>query len=179
MGKEKFQEFLRSIEEEERREKSIDWNKKKKEFLEAVKEFYSFVEECLEPYREKVSISYEPIEITEEKLGTYSCEKMIIEIGNRKATFTPIGTILIAASGRIDLEGPSGKVKIVRVPENASAPAIFIIEESTLSGKKALSGKRQENTAKDVWKIATPPPGIRYIDLNCDTFLDVLMQVVK
>jgi len=37
----------------------------------------------------------------------------------------------------------------------------------------------REDSGKDVWKIATPPPGIRYIDLDCDSFFDALMKVIQ
>jgi len=177
MGKVEFEEFLRTL-EDEREEKKIDWDKKREKFLQAVNELFSFVENCLKPYREKVSISYKEIDIVEEKLGKYKSRKMIIRIGNKKATLTPMGAIIIAASGRVDLEGETGIVKIVRVPKSASRPRIsFKLSESELSSKDVLSGSEVQE--EDVWKIATPPPGIRYIDLDCDSFLDALMKVMK
>jgi hypothetical protein len=164
MGRIEFEEFLRRILEEEKEEKEIDWSRKKKEFLQAVDELFNFVENCLKPYREKVVISYEEICIEEEKLGTYKSKKMIIKISNRKATLTPIGVTVIAASGRVDLEGETGIVRIVRVPTLASKPLL------------CMKDKKPE---KRVWKIATPPPEIRYIDLDCDLFFDSLIRVLR
>jgi hypothetical protein len=177
MGRLEFEEFLKTL-ESERKEAKIDWENKKRQFLQAVDELFHFIEECLEPYRNRISIFYEDIEIIEEKIGRYKSRRMVIDIGGRKATLTPVGTIIIAASGRVDLEGETGIVKIVRVPKSASRPRIFFkLSETKLSSEGVLSG--QEVQERDVWKIATPPPGIRYIDLDCDLFLDVLMKVMK
>ena len=127
-----------------------------------------------------IEIKYEEIALFEEKLGGYKTKKMILDVGGEKVELRPIGTILIAAKGRIDIEGPRGKVKIVLVPQDADGPMIsgrIVIPEAEL--KKELDDIRK--SAKPIqwtWKIATPPPNIKYINLNKDTFSDRLLEVV-
>jgi hypothetical protein len=177
MGKVEFEEFLKTV-VKEKKERKIDWEKKKEEFLKAIDELYAFVEECLKPYKDKVNVSYKPVKIVEEKLGHYESQKMIIEIGDRIATLTPVGAIVIAASGRVDLEGEKGIIKLVRVPEKDSAPKIDV--KISIGDEPADTRiPTREDSGKNVWKIATPPPGIRYIDLDCDSFFDALMKVIQ
>ena len=97
--------------------------------------------------------------------------------------FIPVGTILIGALGRIDMEGPNGIVKYVLVPEISNAPKIETAILSTVEDRKKWKEKQQKEAeeimkANKVWKIATPPPNIKYLDLNEDIFFDKLMEVI-
>ena len=46
------------------------------------------------------------------------------------------------------------------------------IEEQNQNNKKM---KKE----KDVWKISTPPPKIKYLELNENSFFDALMEVIN
>lgn len=180
MGKSKFEEFLSKQDSEE---VQIDWNTKKEFFLNKVGEFYDQLDQFLAPYKEQISIIDEEDTINEEKLGTYSVIKRVLTIKNKKITFTPIGTILIGAWGRIDMESQHGVVKIVLVPDNSSAPKIETAILTTDTDKKECEEKQKKSAelnrqADKVWKIATPPPNIHYINLTEETFFDTLMGII-
>jgi len=180
MGKEKFEEFIK---ENETQEEKINWEEKKSFFIEKVEEFYNIIDKYLEPYKDKIEIKDSEIIINEEKLGSYKVKKRVLTIKNAIVEFIPVGTILIGALGRIDMEGPNGIVKYVLVPEISNAPKIETAILSTVEDRKKWKEKQQKEAeeimkANKVWKIATPPPNIKYLDLNEDIFFDKLMEVI-
>ena len=180
MGKEKFNEFINQSETQKER---IDWNEKKQWFIKQVDEFYNIIDEYLEPYKDKIEIKDCEITIYEEKLGSYKVKKRVLSIKNTIVEFVPIGTILIGAWGRIDMEGPNGKVKFVLVPEFSDAPkietAILVTDEDRKKWEEKQQKENEERMkAPKVWKVATPLPNIKYLDLNEDIFFDKIMEVI-
>lgn len=177
----KFEKFLK---EKDTEVMKIDWNEKKYFFIEKIDNFYSQVNEFIEPYKDKVRINNEEYAINEEYIGRYQTIKMVLHIKNNDIIFTPIGTNLIGACGRIDMEGSNGVVKFVLVPENSSSPKIettnLLTEEDKNEWKKKQDEISEKNKQADkVWKIATPPPNIGYISLNQETFINALMEVIN
>lgn len=177
----KFEKFLK---EEDTEAIKIDWNKEKDCFIKEIENFYSQVNEFVEPYKEKIRIHNEDYTINEDYLGSYQTIKMILHIKNNDIVFTPIGTNLIGAWGRIDMEGKNGVVKFVLVPKNSSSPKIETTILLTREDKKEWQKKQDEisknnKEADKVWKISTPPPNIRYISLSQETFIDALMEVIN
>lgn len=181
MGKEKFEEF---INQSETQEEKIDWEKRKQWFIEKVNEFYKVIDSYLEPYKDKIKINAIETVIYEDELGSYKVKKRILNVKGHKVEFTPIGTIIIGAWGRIDMEGSNGKVKFVLVPEYSEAPKIeskILLNDKDIKKWEEKQKKEAEKIkkAKKVWKIATPPPNIRYFDLDEDIFFDKLMEVIN
>ena len=76
----------------------------------------------------------------------------------------------------MDLIGANGKVKFVLVDKTSSRPRIKVTV--WVSGDKPPEEAEEKKEIEWGWKIATPPPRIQYIDLEQDTFLDALMEVV-
>jgi hypothetical protein len=66
----------------------------------------------------------------------------------------------------------TGKVKFVLVNKNASTPKINV----WIKGEQPP--KEEAKIIQWDWKIATPPPRIQYINLQQDTFLNALMELV-
>ena len=181
MGKNKFEEFLNK---EDSEVVEINWDKKKEFFVDKVNEFYKQMDDFLAPYQDKVTVKKENYTINEDYIGSYQVEKRILHIKNNDIIFTPIGTNLIGAWGRIDMEGTNGIVKFVLVPEISNAPKIETAILLTEEDKKKWKEKQDEiskknNEANKIWKIATPPPNIQYINLNEETFFDALMEVIN
>jgi len=50
-------------------------------------------------------------QLTEEDLGRYDVESLELVLASRKLTFEPIETMLIGAFGRIEVSGPTGKLR--------------------------------------------------------------------
>lgn len=177
MGKKDFDEFLNKQVQEKDADKQIDWKAKLDEWVEYLDEFYKTVEGFLSEYLESGKINYEYSEkkIIEDYIGEYSVKVLQIELGPHTIKLEPIGTNLIGAKGRVDLMGANGKVKFVLVDKSSSGPRIKMTV--WVSGEKPPEKEEEKKDIEWDWKIATPPPSIKYIDLEQDTFFDALMEV--
>ena len=114
-------------------------------------------------------------QINEEYIGIYDVASLEIQIGAIKVRFDPIGTLVFGAKGRVDIHGPHGTVKFVLVPKTASSPMIrVIIQEAPVEVKDEL-----EPVEEWAWKRRTPPPNIKYIELEEESFLSAIMEVAN
>lgn len=180
MGKTEFDNFLRK--EENKQKPEVDWDARKKWWLNQLDTFYNTIQDWLKEYIEnnRISVEFNNIEIYEEVLGTYSARQMRIKVSNKIATLTPIGTILIGTKGRIDMTGNAGTIRFILADRNAKGPKI-VLKESLLEREKRSNEVAKEYKSKDpndlVWKITTNPPRIKYSDLNQDSFFNSLIEV--
>lgn len=182
----KEEEFLKILTENKKKaeDQKINWESNKKNWLKDIEQFFKKVEEFLEKYKENdlIKIKYEPFYITEEYLGNYQTEQMIMTTAdNMIAKFIPKGRNVIGAAGRIDLEGKNGTVRFVLVDKSSKMP---MIKTQILAGNKKTVNydiNPTEVVVKKelVWKIATPPPNIQYIEFNKENFINSLMEVMN
>lgn len=182
MGKEKFEEYLKS--QQNMKNEPIDWELKKEEWVKDIEVLLNQIKGYFEKYKDNVSLEEQILSINEEYLGIYATKKLIIKFNNDTVTFTPIGRNIIGAKGRIDMEGKAGKVKFVLVGEHSSSPKITMTIISNKQEQEAYEQKIKEQEEiekqeKDVWKISTPLPKIKYLELNEDSFFDALMEVIN
>jgi hypothetical protein len=178
MSKKHFDEFIYKKIKEKAEEKIIDWNSRRDEWLAYLSQFYNRVENFLDEYQRdgKLSFHYTNKEIFEEHIGSYSAKTLEIKLGSDRIKLEPIGTIVIGAKGRVDLIGANGKIKFVLVDRNSSAPQVKF--NIWIDGEEHPP---EDNEVQDIeleWKIATPPPRIKYIDFEQDNFFDAIMEVV-
>ncbi|MDM8522739.1 hypothetical protein QUF80_05140 [Desulfococcaceae bacterium HSG8] len=174
MGKKDLDQFIK--ERSERREESpkTDWEQKKNEWLEFLSQFYENIRTWLKDYEDKDIVGYNfmSVDIYEENIGQYQADKLILTITNEQVVFEPVGTILIGdARGRVDMKGKNGTVKFLLVDKDANGANVKI----------ALNTDSKESTRdkKWQWKIATPPPSIRYLELNSDSFSDAILDIIN
>lgn len=180
MSKQDFDAFINQTTKKQD-DPIIDWDKKREEWLKYLSEFYKLIENFLEEYKNSKKLSYwfPEKDIFEEYIGRYSVKVMDIQLGEHKVSLEPIGTNLIGADGRVDLIGVNGTVKFVLVNKNYLAPPNIKVTISVEGEQK--SEEQQINQAEQLeltWKIATPPPRIKYIDLNQDIFFDAMLEVI-
>jgi hypothetical protein len=180
MSQTDFDRFLNSYTKEK---KEIDIEKVKKEWLEQLEVLYKNINKWLEKFisEKKVEISYNNYRFTEDGIGSYFANIMIIHFADQEVKLNPIGTMIIGAKGRVDFEGKKGKARFVLVDEDLlnSNPQNHYFD----SRKKRLEyEEKQKNIPKKtinlVWKIATPPPNMSFIELDESTFFDALMEVI-
>lgn len=171
MGKKDFDEFLSQEPTNAYLEPQTDWGERRREWLNYLKEFYEQVEGFLSEYlaSRDVSREYQEKLINEEMVGTYPVQALHLRIRGRDVILDPVGTNLIGARGRVDMTGPAATVRFVLIGWD-------VIQVGT----RPETGAEVETEMPEwVWKIATPPPRIRYLDLNADSFLDALMEVIN
>ena len=157
---------------------SIDWTQRCDDWIKHLGEFYQLAEGFLRKYidQDKVHITWSTKQINEEYIGIYEVASLEVQIGAIKVRFDPIGTRLIGAKGRVDMYGPHGTVKFVLIPKTASSPMTrAIIQEAPVEVKNETEPVMDEWT----WKILTPPPNIKYIEFEEESFLSAIMEVAN
>ena len=157
---------------------SIDWTKKRDAWMKHLDEFYQLAEGFLRKYidQDKVHITWSTKQINEEYIGSYEVASLEVQIGTIKVHFDPIGTRVLGVKGRVDMHGPHGTVKFVLVPKTASPPTIRII----VQGESSEVKDEPESVMEEwTWKILTPPPNIKYIELEEESFLSAIMEVAN
>lgn len=176
--KKTFDEFVVS-QTAQAKESEIDWDKRRDEWLQKLEQFYGLVESFLREYidNQQIQIAYDSKRIVEEYIGAYDARTASIVVGKNKICLDPIGTNLIAAKGRVDMNGPNGKVKFVLVDKDAPAPSISV--RVWIEGEEPPPEQPKKEVVEWAWKIGTPPPRIRYIELTQETFFDALMEVAN
>lgn len=113
----------------------------------------------------------------EELLGAYELDALTLFIGTNRIQFTPIGTMLIGAKGRIDMTGPRGAVRFVLVDKDSGAPKISV--QVWISGQTPPPEDPPKPVREWAWKISTPPPKIKYTELEKEAFQTALMEIVN
>ncbi|MEC4679382.1 MAG: hypothetical protein VST67_01630 [Nitrospirota bacterium] len=84
--------------------------KRKREWLDTVNSFFQQIRSWLaEAEKDKlIKISPGHVELTEETLGTYSAPILTLMTGPKTVKLRPIGSTIIGADGRVDMESPNG-----------------------------------------------------------------------
>ncbi len=175
-----FDDFVKSQQPAPDEMRAIDWTRERDEWLGSLGELYKKIEAFLAKYIEAGEITIERRDITlnEENIGSYAACRMILKIGRQEITLTPIGTLLVAAKGRVDVVGPAGKTRLVLVDSESSRPSVGVA--MTVGGRRGPSPvKSSPKKIKWVWKIATPPPSVRYIELTPESFFQAIMEIVN
>jgi hypothetical protein len=178
MTNKSFDEFVNQ-QSNASKKNNVDWSVKLHEWKEYLSFFYQKVENFLKPYIEsgKLTLTKRPIELNEERIGTYEIDALDIILGDTKIILTPIGTNLIGAKGRVDMKGPRGTVKFVLVPKGSSSPKISI--QVRTFAEDAFQQIENKPVTNWEWKISTPPPRINYIELEEESFQTALIEVVN
>ena len=98
---------------------NIDWAGRKKAWVDAIERLYRRITQDYLSGLQKdglVRISYTPKTIHEDYIGEYEVRELVLHVGGEKVVFSPKGTNIVGASGRIDLRGDMGEVTIVLQP---------------------------------------------------------------
>ncbi len=157
----------------------FDKDKELNEWRKHVASFYDRVKEFLDRYVRdgSVRLEFKKIAIHEELLGTYELDALTLFLGTNRIQFTPIGTMLIGAKGRIDMIGSRGSVRFVLVDKDSTAPKISV--RVWISGQTPPPEEPTKTVREWAWKISTPPPKIKYTELEEEAFQTALMEVVN
>jgi hypothetical protein len=180
MTKDEFEKVLEQKARASTETPPIDWEARKRDWLEKLNSFYLTVEGYLAQFQKSGKVKLEKVKVPlkEDHIGEYQADSMTIFLGSDKVTLVPVGTLLFGARGRVDMTGDGGTVKFILTGKNSNGIKISV----TISGEN-----RQPREAlpppvapeEFVWKIATPPPKVRFIDLQEETFFSALTEVVN
>jgi hypothetical protein len=175
-----FDEFVKQQQatDEERQ----NWRQERDEWLSRLDSLYRQIQSYLKPYiqRGTIAISFSEIILTEEYIGPYGAQKMEIQIGRQKVTLTPVGTLLVGTKGRVDVEGNAGRSRIVLVDKRAESYA-SLIKVTVIFNSRDSNVKPPESMKREPiewsWKIVSPLPEGRFIELAQDSLFAMLLHV--
>lgn len=187
-----FDDFVKRQKPSATTERHIDWGKERNDWIAYLNLLYDKIESFLKPYKDSIRIEYREIELDEEYIGRYVVKQMILHIGRQEITLSPIGTVLIGFKGRVDVVGSAGKASLALVDKDAVDARSLIQVKVTVGAPKSRqpqvkvtagtqkSPQVEEETKTNiewVWKIVGPPPLIRFIDLNAESFFQLIMDI--
>jgi hypothetical protein len=124
-----------------------------------------------------VSTKLERIELNEEFSGPYIAPKMIIRIGLEEIKLLPIGTMLIGSKGRVDVVGRAGTSRLVLVNKKVRS-ANQLVSVTIVDPTNPIPTKRPvPQHIEWAWKIVSRPPTLSFIELNKESFLELMLEV--
>lgn len=154
--------------------------REKQLWLDQLAQLYLFVDEALAEFivQEQIQVTRRSVDLYEEQLGAYSAQAATIRIGRQIVELEPIGTFLIGARGRVNMNGPRGIARFIIVSKDASSPRWRVDIQSPGQAGSASSPPEAFKPEDWVWKISTPAPRISYIELTPESFQEMLMGVI-
>jgi hypothetical protein len=174
MGKNNLLEFINK-KNEKFKEERFDIEKEKKEWLNKLKILFEKIESFISDIGiEKIEYEMNDIILNEEFFHTYQVKKMDLIISNSQVSIRPIARFVIGAAGRVDIVGSNATAKLVLIPERAKEPVIKVTTNFDNDAKE----EENKVSEKKIWKIVSTKPRINYVELNVDTFSDVLLEVI-
>jgi hypothetical protein len=95
----------------------IDWDDRRNKYLAAVDALYHQIDTILaEPVAQKtVTVERRAKELSENYIGTYKVDDLILLVGDEQVRFSPVGRNIAGASGRVDVLGERGVPEVLIV----------------------------------------------------------------
>ncbi len=115
--KDDLREFLRERQAKSASGSKIDWEAKKRDWIEAVKRLYDTVANDIfkdAQAEQLVKIWPRDVEVDERYIGRYTIPELVVQIGAEEVVFSPKAVNVIGASGRVDLVGGRDRATIIR-----------------------------------------------------------------
>jgi len=169
----KFMQFVQEhvAAADENTSAALSIEQEKQRWLSKLNELGQFVDHVISSYVDAgIKTATGIVTIAEDQTGEYQAPQVEITVGQAVVKLKPVGTFLVGAWGRVDMEGPRGICHLVLVPKGAKGPLSAFSPESAAKSAASLDL---------VWKIMPPPPVMTYIELSRAVFLDMFMKVVR
>jgi hypothetical protein len=183
MSKSEFDAFVKRQQAEEQKGPAFDPKQQLNEWLNHLDALYKQITVYLQAYVESKAarIEYNDIQLNEEFVGPYAARELFLHIGRSTVIFTPIGTMLIGMKGRVDVRGPSGRATLYLINKQVTTARSLIRVTVTRVGDPAPSPPLAEAIKKIewVWKIGTPPPDVKFIELTQEAFFGMVLEVAN
>ena len=93
----------------------VDWDDRRKMYTAAVEDLYGQIEAMLaDPIGNKaVALQRRPKQLTENFIGTYAVNDLVLVIGDEQVRFSPRGRNIVGAAGRVDVLGERGEAYLI------------------------------------------------------------------
>jgi hypothetical protein len=181
MASKSFDEFVRQEQEAVKvsREKPVDWQAEKNAWLHHLELLYAEVIGYLKPYEGSgVTVAPRPIELSEDYIGRYSADALDITIGSKTITLEPVGTLLVGSKGRVEVIGPLARAQLLLLDSRVKSVSQLIhVSFSVGNGPPSPLPHEPPPDIGWVWRIVTRPPRREILELNKESFLNLLMEI--
>ena len=159
---------------------NIDWAGMRDEWLRNLDSLYREIVGFLREYIDAGSISYSfsDMELIEENIGKYLAKRMDIKIGRQLVSLVPVGTLLVGSKGRVDAVGSTGSALILLLDKRAKSAADLIQVRVSIKGSPPPLAPRKELISW-AWKIVVKAAKSRFVDLEKESFLALLMEIAN
>jgi hypothetical protein len=183
MSRADFDAFVKRQHTDDGLEDRFDAASQLSEWLRYLNELYQKVAGFLAPYTSNGSanISRREIHLNEEFAGDYTAPELVVVIGRSTVTFIPIGTMLIGMKGRVDVEGPHGRARLVLINrEIRHARELIRVTVSRVGeSRPAIEPPKIASKVDWAWKLSSPPPEMKFEELTQDTFFDMILAIAN
>ena len=174
MVSEDFAKFVESQQETDA-EARVNWAETRDYWLAELDSLYGTIADFLREYvGHGITYEFSEIELNEPSIGRYLARRMDIKIGRQHVSLVPIGTLLVACKGRVDVEGAAGRGRLLLVDEKVRRAA-DLIRVTVHAGTEIPSPPVPEPEPVWAWKILTNVEAV-FEDLDKENFLRLLME---
>jgi len=178
-----FDAFVKRQQTEQQEEEGLSPKQELEQWLGYLHALYEQIRGYTQTYIESgaVQIEYHDIPLNEDFIGAYTAQKMLLKIGRSTVTFTPIGTMLIGTKGRVDVQGPIGSARLSLVNKQVTTARQLVQVTIRRPGEPppAPASLQAVKHIEWVWKISTPPPEMKFIELTQETFFEMILAVAN
>jgi hypothetical protein len=187
MSKVDFDAFVKRQQAEQEKEAEFDPKQQLREWLGYLNALYQQIAGYLQTYVENgtAKITRRDIQLNEDFIGAYTAPEMTLIIGRSTITFTPIGTMLIGTKGRVDVQGPLGTARLSLVNKKVNNARqliqvqVTVVRPGVTPPAPALPSPEAIRQIEWTWKLSTPPPEMKFIELTQETFFDMVLAVAN
>jgi hypothetical protein len=159
-----FNQRLRELIVARRTEPTTDWAARRTWWINQIDKLFGSIHVWLEQAtKERIAtLSIESLTLDEERLGTYTVTRCTLRLGSDVVNITPVGTLVVGGTGRVDIEGPAGTAMLLLVPPVGTA--------SRPEGQPVWMGS--------AWHLANAHTRTGLARLDKDVFQDVLLDLL-
>ena len=169
-GKERLREIVQR-QSKNKQIKTIDWVERKQTWLEQINLLFQIIEQWLDNF-ESIKIQRQEVWITEEYIGKYQTERLLLYVGDILISFTPHGTLVMAAKGRVDIHASNNRRAMIVLEKEGERPGV-------VSFTYPDSSETDTNTIQYEWLIVKEKPTKDMPVLNEDTFSDLIADLIE
>lgn len=185
-----LKDIIEQQKKEEENEQSFDASEQINDYISLVEKLYDlFISSVDELIKEGlIKETREKIKISEEYLGEYEIDSLILSINSNKIKLIPAGTMLIGSKGRVDVFGPFGSEKFMLIRKGVKSPSDLVKIKVHISGidherkeEKEEKEERKKITIAD-WEWKTMPSDnrwVRFDDVNSETVTNIIMRMIN
>jgi hypothetical protein len=108
-------DLLKKKQKQATKEEVINWDERRDKYLAKIDQLYKQIESIFsEAIRDKtIHLSRRKKELSENYIGTYAVDDLVLLIGDEQVRFSPRGRNIVGAEGRVDLVGERGEAVLI------------------------------------------------------------------